>query len=98
MTASSWQGRLPRPDNLRQFDVIVPGLAREIADDMLEEGRRFDRAAAMDHEIATRVVSMMERESASDISFRKHVFDRLLPLFYLPFAVVIVIVLIPLDD
>lgn len=96
--SSLWQGRLPRPETLRQFDQVVPGLAREIADDMLEDGRRIDRAMALDHEISTRVLDRIDRESEADISHRKYAFDRMLPALYLPFLLVVIVLFAPIGD
>jgi uncharacterized membrane protein len=105
MMGYSWTGRLPRPNDLRQYDEIVPGAAAKLVDDVVYETRLAEQSIAIDKEVSTRVLSIMEsqhtlevEESRSDRQFREKVFGSIRYLLYLPLAVILIVVFAPLSD
>lgn len=106
MLGVSWTGRLPRPPDLREYDEIVPGSAKDLVEELLQESKLAERSIELDRDVSARVLDLMERrfdleksESESDRRFRTTVFNRLSPLFYLPLILVFIIVMwAPLSD
>lgn len=105
MMGYSWTGRLPLPNDLRQYDEIVPGAAAKLVDDIVYETRLAEQSITIDKEVSTRVLPIMEsqhtfevEESRSDREFRENVFGSIRYLLYLPLAVILIVVFAPLSD
>ncbi len=105
MFGMSWSGRLPRPQDLRDYDQIVPGAAKDLVDEILQESRLAQQSIDLDRDVSSRMLSIMEsqheletEDSRSDRSFRQQVFINLRPLLYLPLGVILVVLFAPIVD
>lgn len=105
MLETSWSGRLPRPPDLKDYNDIVPGSARELVDDLLQESKFAQQSIDLDREVSHRVLTLMEgrheldvEESRSDRAFRDRVIDNLRYLLYLPLLLIVLVLFAPLGD
>lgn len=105
MMTSSWVGRLPRPEDLREYDVIVPGAAEKLVDDVVYETQLAKESIELDKQVSDVVLDIMRgqhdlavEQSRDDRAFRNTVFGWLKPLFYLPLVVIIILLFAPIDD
>lgn len=105
MISASWSGRLPNPRDLREYEEIVPGSARDIIDEMLHESKIMQQSIDIDRETSQRMMSIMERqedrfseESQSDREVRDMVLNRISPLLYAPVFLFVLVLFIPASD
>jgi hypothetical protein len=105
MVASSWTGRLPHPSDLEKYDALVPGAASKLIDEAIQPSVLAEKSIELDRDVSDRVFSLMEQdqvlrieESRSDRHFREHVFNRFLPIFYLPLLIIVLVLYAPLAD
>ncbi len=101
----SWSGRLPEPNDLRQYNLIVPGSAEKLVNDVVSDTKLAEQSIDIDRDVSNRVLTIMEsqhqlevEESRSDRDFRNKVFDRISPLLYLPLLVIILALFGPIGD
>lgn len=105
MISASWSGRLPNPRDLREYEAIVPGSAREIIDEMLQESKIMQQSVDLDRETSQRMMSIMERqedrfteESQSDREVRDTMLNRIAPLLYAPVVLFVLVLFLPAAD